>query len=63
MRAKVISQAATARSMPKATWCPHDASKFVAGSKMPTWNGIIAEDEYPRLIEYLHELERAAPAH
>lgn len=38
----------------------HDASKFVPGTKMPTWNGIIAEDEYPPLIAYVHALERKA---
>jgi len=38
----------------------HDPSKFVPGSKMPTWNGIIAEAEYPVLIAYVRELERNA---
>jgi mono/diheme cytochrome c family protein len=40
----------------------HDPSKFVPGSKMPTWNGIIAENEYPILIAYVRELERKAKA-
>ena len=40
----------------------HDASKFVPGSKMPTWNGIIAEDEYPMLIAYVRDLEKKAKA-
>lgn len=38
----------------------HDASKFVPGTKMPTWNGIIAEDEYAPLIAYVRELEHKA---
>jgi mono/diheme cytochrome c family protein len=36
----------------------HDASKFVPGTKMPTWNGTIAEAEYPVLIGYIHSLEK-----
>jgi mono/diheme cytochrome c family protein len=35
----------------------HDASKFVTNTKMPTWNGTIAEPEYPALIAYIHSLE------
>jgi mono/diheme cytochrome c family protein len=38
----------------------HDASQFVPGTKMPTWRGVIAEDEFPQLIGYVHALERAA---
>jgi mono/diheme cytochrome c family protein len=38
----------------------HDASQFVPGTKMPTWRGVIAEDEYPLLIDYVHALEQAA---
>jgi cytochrome c2 len=40
----------------------HDPSKFVPGTKMPTWNGVIAEEEYPPLIAYVRELERKAKA-
>jgi mono/diheme cytochrome c family protein len=38
----------------------HDASKFVPGTQMPTWNGIIPENEYAPLITYVHELEKRA---
>lgn len=38
----------------------HDPSKFVPGTKMPTWNGIIAENEFPVLMAYVRELERKA---
>jgi cytochrome c2 len=38
----------------------HDAGKFVPGTKMPTWNGIIAENEYVPLIAYVRELEQKA---
>jgi cytochrome c2 len=42
----------------KLTAFMHDASKFVPGTQMPTWNGIIAEHEYAPLIQYVHELEK-----
>ena len=35
----------------------HDAGKFIVGTKMPTWNGVIAENEYPHLIAHIHKLE------
>lgn len=35
----------------------HDAGKFVPGTKMPTWAGVIAENEYAPLIAYIHSLE------
>jgi mono/diheme cytochrome c family protein len=35
----------------------HDAGKIVAGTKMPTWNGVIAESDYPAIIAYVHKLE------
>jgi hypothetical protein len=37
-----------------------NASQFVPGSQMPTWNGIIAENEYAPLIAYVHEIENKA---
>ena len=37
-----------------------DPSKTVPDSKMPTWNGIIQEDEYPVLCQYVRELGRKA---
>jgi mono/diheme cytochrome c family protein len=38
----------------------HDPSKFVPGTKMPTWSGIIAEREYAPLIAYVRDLEKKA---
>jgi mono/diheme cytochrome c family protein len=35
----------------------HDAGKFVPNTMMPTWGGVIAEAEYPSLIEHVHKLE------
>lgn len=37
-----------------------DASKFVPGTKMPTWNGVIPEAEYGPLIAHVRGLEKAA---
>lgn len=37
-----------------------DPSKTVADSKMPTWNGVIQENEYPALCSYVRELGRKA---
>jgi mono/diheme cytochrome c family protein len=39
-----------------------DPSKFVHDSKMPTWNGVIAEEDYLPLAEYVRELGRRAAA-
>lgn len=39
------------------------APEFKPGTKMPAWNGIIADSEYPALIEYVRELARAGEAH
>ncbi len=36
----------------------HDPSKFVEGTKMPTWSGVIPESEYPSIIAHVHALER-----
>jgi mono/diheme cytochrome c family protein len=38
----------------------HDPSKFVPGTKMPTWAGAIPETDFPALIAHVHSLERAA---
>ncbi len=38
----------------------HDPSQFVPGTQMPKWGGIIPEDEFPGLIQYVHELEKHA---
>jgi mono/diheme cytochrome c family protein len=35
----------------------HDAGKFVVDTKMPTWNGIIADSEFPAIISFIHKLE------
>jgi mono/diheme cytochrome c family protein len=41
----------------------HDPSKFVPGTKMPTWGGVISEADYPALIAYVHALGKGeAPA-
>jgi cytochrome c2 len=37
-------------------------SSFKPGTKMPTWDGVIAESEYPALIAYVKELGAAAAA-
>ena len=37
-----------------------DPSKFVHDSKMPTWNGVIAEEDYLPLASYVRELGRNA---
>lgn len=37
-----------------------DPSKTVPDSKMPTWNGIIQEKDYPALCTYVRELGRKA---
>lgn len=37
-----------------------DASKFVPGTKMPTWEGLIPEAELPALVAYVHQLEKGA---
>ena len=34
------------------------ASSFKPGTKMPDWNGIIADNEYAPLIAYVRQLER-----
>jgi cytochrome c2 len=36
-------------------------SSFKPGTKMPTWDGVIAEGDYPPLIAYVKELGRASP--
>ena len=33
-------------------------SQFVPNTKMPTWNGVIADAEFPPLLAYVHELEQ-----
>jgi mono/diheme cytochrome c family protein len=38
------------------------APAFKPGTKMPAWNGIIAENDYAPLIAYLHELGRTTEA-
>jgi mono/diheme cytochrome c family protein len=35
----------------------HDAGKFIVDTKMPTWAGIIAENEYASIISFIHKLE------
>jgi mono/diheme cytochrome c family protein len=35
----------------------HDAGRFVTNTKMPTWNGVIAESDYPAIIAFVHKLE------
>ncbi len=40
----------------------HEPAKFVPGTKMPTWNGIIPETDYPPLIAHVHALAQAAGA-
>jgi mono/diheme cytochrome c family protein len=37
-----------------------DPSAFVPNTKMPTWNGVIAESEYVALIAHVRALERRA---
>jgi mono/diheme cytochrome c family protein len=37
-----------------------DASKFVPGTKMPTWEGIIPDAELPPIIAFVHQLEKDA---
>ncbi len=37
-----------------------DPSVFVPGTKMPTWEGVIAEQDYPALIAHVRALERRA---
>jgi mono/diheme cytochrome c family protein len=37
-----------------------DASKFVPGTKMPTWEGVIPEPELATIVQYVHTLEKAA---
>jgi mono/diheme cytochrome c family protein len=36
-------------------------SSFKPGTKMPTWDGVIPQGEYPALIEYVKELGAKAP--
>jgi cytochrome c2 len=38
-------------------WIKHPSS-FKSGTKMPTWDGVIAEGDYPALIAYVKELGR-----
>ena len=38
-------------------------SSFKPGTKMPTWDGVIAESDYPALIAYVKELGQPAAAH
>lgn len=35
----------------------HDPQRFVPGSKMPSWEGAIAENEYPQIVEFVRTLE------
>jgi mono/diheme cytochrome c family protein len=37
-----------------------DPSQFVPGTKMPTWDGVIAESEYAPLVAHVHRLEAAS---
>ncbi len=37
-------------------------SSFKPGTKMPTWDGVIAENDYPALVAYVKELGAAARA-
>jgi mono/diheme cytochrome c family protein len=39
-----------------------NASAFVPGTKMPTWSGVIEEDDYGPLADYVKLLADAAPA-
>ena len=39
-----------------------DPSKIKPDSKMPTWNGIIKEEEYKPLAEYVRSLREAVDA-
>jgi mono/diheme cytochrome c family protein len=39
-----------------------DPSRFKAGVKMPTWDGVIAEDEYQPLAEYVRSLAQRSAA-
>ncbi len=39
-----------------------DPSQFMPGTKMPTWHGVIREEEYAPLAEYVRELGRAPAA-
>jgi mono/diheme cytochrome c family protein len=34
----------------------HEPQKFIPGTKMPTWKGVILEEEYPPLVAYIKEL-------
>jgi cytochrome c2 len=38
-----------------------DPSKFVPGSKMPTWNGVIPEADYAPLIAHINTLQLTPP--
>jgi cytochrome c2 len=38
----------------------HEPSKFVPGTIMPTWSDVIPEKDFPKLIAYVHELEKKA---
>ena len=36
----------------------HDAGRFVPGTKMPTWDGVIPESDFAHLVAHVHLLER-----
>ncbi len=37
----------------------HEPQKFIPGTKMPTWKGVIMEEEFPPLVEYVKTLTNA----
>ena len=38
-----------------------DPQKFVPGTKMPAWDGVLLNEEFPPLLAYIRELGKTAP--
>jgi cytochrome c2 len=39
-----------------------EPSRFVPGTKMPTWNGVLRDADYPPLIAYVRSLQNPGDA-